>query len=150
MTVTETAARQIADTFYQLDRDDRDALTSDDGLTLTVDGDDVAVWYRASDHKIAAFTNPTWPDNLTEQWAELDGPERRYHVSTTGAVQMERTSDNVSPWSVDPMTRDELVEDIINNLDGVDLDWNGDEVTATITNPVTDERERIIFVMEQA
>ena len=148
-TPTQTAALQIAGTFYSLTNEERDDLRTDDGLIVDVDGVEVAVWHRTDDNKIVAFTNPNHPDE-GEQWAEVDAPEPHYHIFATDAVATQRTSENTSPWSVDPMTREELVRDIVEELDGVDLEWNGDEVTATITNPNTDERKRLIFVLDPA
>lgn len=68
MTVTNTAATHIAANFATLDTDDLDALHSDDGLTITVDGTDVAVWHRQADDTIVAFTST---DGDTEEWAEV-------------------------------------------------------------------------------
>lgn len=165
MTAIHIAAQHIAAKFYDLDSDCRAELDSDDGIQFAVDvesgairrwflgepEDDpvVTVWYRPDDHKIVSFTNSGHPA-AGEEWAEVDGPERRYHVFVSDAVATGRTSANTSPWSVDPMTRDELVRDIVDNLNGVDLDWTGNEATATITNPNTDERERVIFVLDPA
>jgi len=75
----------------------------------------------------------------------------RYHVFVTDAAATNRTSDNTSPWSVPeaPMTKDELTADLNGDLEATDIEWDRDEVHATITNPNTDERERVIFVLEE-
>ena len=149
-TPTQTAALQIADAFYNLSNDERDDLHTDGGLIVDVDGVKVAVWHRTDDNKIVSFTNPNHPDD-GEQWAEVDAPETRYHVFVTDAAATNRASDNTSPWSVPegPMTKDELTADLHGDLEATDIEWDRNEVHATITNPNTDERERVIFVLDE-
>lgn len=67
MTTTETAARQILDTWDQLTDDDFAALNSDDGMEI----DGCAVWVRSTDNKIVAFRQD---DGGPEEWAEIDAP----------------------------------------------------------------------------
>lgn len=158
MTATEIATQYIRNR-TNLTAHEQHALTTDDGLTVHVDLNygsattsthpsdqaiPVAVWQN-DDGTLIGFTNPQHPDD-GEEWHER--PQPRYLVTVSDAVATQRTSDNTSAWSDHPITKDELVADLA-DLDAADVDWYSSfEVLATITNPNTDDRERVFFTLQ--
>lgn len=108
------------------------------------------VFRAMADHEVDVLLDA--PETLEVATAQTDADtSTRYHIYITDQPDAYRNSNNMAEWSVHelPMTKDELTADLNGDLEATDIEWDRNEVHATITNPNTDERERVTFVLEE-